>query len=322
MRHFQSMFPRIFVRLLNLRIFLLIGCLQLQFSLFGSTETSQNPQFIIVDSYLIGFFSGLCVYKEQRLKNAFHLAGRKAKNDAKIWAGLFVSDSNSTGIRRTGEVFSRFTYQLPQTVGGLATAQYYNTLTRKVNFVEYGIGTTVLNMNVSWPGVTVGSYIMAKDIIHARPNNKMFQHEYGHYLQSKRMGWAYLIRVGLPAIMSKGDHDRHPVEVDCNREGVIYFHSKYPDFKNDASLSDTLGWNYYFNPLPDTIGQRVPFKRDSLTVIDLNNPIHVKQLESLKVKATFVDYAFWVFPPAAYLVGVCHAHRYNKEQLAAQGITE
>ena len=202
----------------KLRFWLLAGFSSIGFSCFAGTHKESQPELFIVDSYVIGWVTGLCTGKGQRWKCANELAGRKAKYDVKIWGGLFVTDSNKTVARKTGELFSRFLYETPQTIGGFLTAQFYNTFTKRVNSVEYELGATVLNMNVDWPGVSLGSYILADQRISATPFNKLYQHEYGHYLQSQRMGWAYLIRVGLPAIMSKGDHDRHPVEVSCNAE--------------------------------------------------------------------------------------------------------
>ncbi len=300
----------------KLRLIVLLGFLLSSRNSFAGSEDRSGNTLFIVDSYLSGWVSGFCTGKEGRWKNAARVSKLKAKNDLKIWGGLFVSDSNKRFIGRTGEVLSRITYQLPQTIGGFGTAQFYNVFTRKVNTVDYCLGSTVLNMNVSWPGVSLGSYILAKEVIKPDPNNKMFQHEYGHYLQSQRMGFAYLIRVGLPAIMSKGEHDEHPVEVSCTAEACIYFHSTYSNFENNTKYGDTLGWNYYFNPLPDTVGYRVPYKLDSLTAIDFENHTHLEQLKKLKVRATFIDYASWVFPPAAFIVGCCHSRKYNKEQLA------
>jgi hypothetical protein len=67
-------------------------------------------------------------------------------------------------------------------------------------------------------------------------------------LQSKQMGLAYYVRVGIPAILSKGDHDQHPVELDCIRRAFLYFNQRDTLFKNDRYLSDSLGWDFFYNP--------------------------------------------------------------------------
>lgn len=278
----------------------------------AADEGRQEHRFFIVDSWLTGFVSGFFSTKEHRFRAAWKEASHRAGSDAKIWGGLVISDTNRSGIGRCGEVLSRLTYQLPQTTGGFLTAHVYNTILGKVNKVEYGFGATVLNMNVSWPGVALGSYILAKPVIHAVPDNRMFQHEYGHYLQSQRMGVAYFVRVGLPAIMSKGDHDAHPVEIDCNREGFLYFNRYIPDFRNDTLLADGKGWNFYFNPFPDSIGVRQLFMEQSIQYVDYTDSTQVARLESLKVKARPIDYASWILIPAPVIIGCIHAGKYNR----------
>jgi hypothetical protein len=51
-------------------------------------------------------------------------------------------------------------------------------------------------------GITVGSFILGNNRIEADPSNPLFAHEYGHYLQSQRNGWAYLGKYALPSLMS------------------------------------------------------------------------------------------------------------------------
>lgn len=280
-------------------------------------HASSEPKLIIVDSWLTGYFGGLFRAKEKRFKHAWKTANRRAKADVRIWGGLFGSDSTRSGGYRFGEVISRFTYQAPQTAAGFLTAHWYNTVLGKVNTVEYAFGATSLNMNVDWLGVTLGNYILADTSIHSQPQNAMFQHEYGHYLQSKRMGLAYFVRVGLPAIMSKGDHDAHPVEVDCNRSAFLYFNATFPEFQHDSLLSDAKGWNFRFNPFPDSLN--VGAKRHGVCYVNYNDSLQVSRLEKLQVKPTFIDYASWIIPPVGpVVVGMIHARRYNKVQLKTE----
>ncbi|MDH4474068.1 MAG: hypothetical protein QE487_15780 [Fluviicola sp.] len=281
------------------------------------TQTSSEPSLMIIDSWLTGYFGGFFRAKEKRFKHAWKTANRRAKSDARIWGGLFASDSTCSGAYRFGEVISRFTYQAPQTAAGFITAQWYNTVLGKVNTVEYAFGATSLNMNVDWLGVTLGNYILADTSIHTQPENAMFQHEYGHYLQSKRMGLAYFVRVGLPAIMSKGNHDAHPVEVDCNRRAFLYFNRTFPEFQDDSLLSDAKGWNFQFNPFPDSLN--VGAKRQGVSYVNYSDSLQVNRLEQLRVKPTFIDYASWIIPPVGpVVVGMIHARRYNKVQLKTE----
>lgn len=275
----------------------------------------RTTDFFIVDSWVCGYVGGFVHGKDSRFSSAWKEAVKRSKHDLRIWGGLFISDSNQRTGKRIGEVASRFVYQTPQTIGGLLTAQTYSTFTRKVNQVSYANGSVVVNMNVAWPGVCLGTYILARKTIAPNPDNKLFQHEYGHYLQSKRMGWAYLVRIGLPAIMSKGDHDAHPVEIDCNREAFIYFNQFYSNFQQDSSLTDAKGWHFRYNPFPDSIGIPMITKTDTLCYIDAQRQDESQLLEHLKVKATFFDYASWILIPAPVIVGMIHARKYNKQMI-------
>lgn len=46
-------------------------------------------------------------------------------------------------------------------------------------------------------GISLGRYI----IINQWSTDKTVKHEYGHTIQSKRLGWFYLLLVGLPSIV-------------------------------------------------------------------------------------------------------------------------
>lgn len=284
--------------------------------LIVSQQLHAEKEFIIIDSWSLGFIDGFCSKeaKNQRFRYAFQRANLKAKNDLKIWGGLFHTDSNSTSIKRFGELSSRFTYQIPQTIIGFSYSQLMNTFTSKVNNVEYGCGATVLNMNVDWPGLTLGNYVYGDETIKADPNNRLFQHEYGHYLQSKKMGFAYYVRIGIPAILSKGDHDQHPVELDCIRRSFLYFNKRDSSFKNDRYLSDTLGWDFYYNPFPEELGTLVYYPRGRVCYINYSDLVSEAILSDLKVKPTFFDYACWLAFPSPIIVGLIHSKKYNKDQ--------
>ncbi|MDR0939582.1 MAG: hypothetical protein LBN29_09605, partial [Mediterranea sp.] len=83
-----------------------------------------------------------------------------------------------------------------------------------------------------------GGFINGPATLKADPNNSLFQHEYGHYLQSQAMGWAYLSRVGIPSFISasKEDdmHDFSATEQDANRRAFTYFNENVPGFYQTA----------------------------------------------------------------------------------------
>ncbi len=169
-----------------------------------------------------------------------------AWNAVKITAGLFATGPGNI-FERGWEILSRFTWQLPQTILGQVYAHAVN-LTGNVDSVDYYDGATVIKTygdDIPWfsgvNGVTLGSFIIGNNTIEADPNNSLFQHEYGHYLQSKKYGWAYLPRYGIPS--ARGDKD---VEYDANSRAFSYFYKRTNgDFKWDFvkhTLNDGKNW--------------------------------------------------------------------------------
>jgi len=229
---------------------------------------------------------------------------------------LKYTDPNKGFFGRVWETISRFTWQLPQTIGGWGTAQAYNTLGLKggVESVKYKYGATVVSTRKNWTAVTQGSYIVGGSELQADPNNSLFQHEYGHYIQSQGMGWAYYPRVGLPSAGSEHgnyklnypSHDYHPVEQDANRRAFLYFNKHVTGFQNDTYLSDNLGWNFVKNPLD-------VYKTGHGIYIDYNNSYDLQLLDNLKVRATLGDYMSWLYggPIGAALYGWYNSYNYN-----------
>jgi RHS repeat-associated protein len=122
--------------------------------------TDPSGEFIIVDSWLIGFIHGFFSTGSHRWGTAWNEANRRAGNNAKIWGGLFVSDPNRTFGGRVWEVLSRFTWQLPQTIGGFLYNQTKNTIVGDVEDVQYFHGATyVVGATHNGAAVTLGSYI-------------------------------------------------------------------------------------------------------------------------------------------------------------------
>jgi len=143
--------------------------------------------------------------------------------------------------------------------GGLNIAGKVESVTR------YG-GATVIETNYGWKkgsGVTLGNFILGEKGIKADPNNSLFQHEYGHYLQYKELGSKqYIRKVGLPSLFApaKG-HAFQSFEQDANRRAFLYFNEHEPDFYQKemeyiANLGhfnpnehEFRGWNFSKNPL-------------------------------------------------------------------------
>jgi hypothetical protein len=139
---------------------------------------------------------------------------------------LFKTDPNKNIGERIWELGSRFTWQLPQTALGYSGSGIHNLLggVRSVDY--YGGATVVESYSEKWGAITLGSYINGSRGIAADPENRLFQHEYGHYIQSQTSGLFYhLSKYGIPSALSKNstDHSLHPAEQDANIRAFKYF---------------------------------------------------------------------------------------------------
>ena len=86
-----------------------------------------NGEWFIFYSWIIGFIDGFFSKGSNRFENGWSEANQRAGTDAEIIGGLFATDPNKDIIGRAWELVSRFTYQLPQTIGGYGTAPVNNT---------------------------------------------------------------------------------------------------------------------------------------------------------------------------------------------------
>ena len=186
--------------------------------------TDPNGEFIIIDSFIIGLIGG-----------GWKRATQMAWNDLKIWGGLFIVDKNNTFGGQVWELLSRFTWQLPQTAIGFLVNQTVNTfrLGGGIEKVEYLHGATVSkHRNDNWGGITFGSFILGDNSIEARDDNSLFQHEFGHYLQSQEHGLVWLfdfaIESGISALVNDG-HNAFYTEQDANARSLKYYAKYYGD---------------------------------------------------------------------------------------------
>lgn len=152
----------------------------------------------------------------------------KAKGKGGRWrlAGrLFLNQFRGGGLR----VLSRLSWELPQTVVGFWAGLI--VLARFKGEMEMGCweGVTVIRgsrRGKNWGGICFGSVIIGDGRIGARVNNALFMHEFGHSLQSRGSGPLYLLKYGLPSLISALGplvHSEHPVERDANLRAMHYF---------------------------------------------------------------------------------------------------
>ncbi|QQR87610.1 MAG: VCBS repeat-containing protein [Flavobacteriales bacterium] len=207
--------------------------------------TDPTGDFIVIDDWLHGFVHGYFSTSTDRWDAGVAVGNHEGEMAARIWAGLGQTDSKNDFWGQSWEIISRLTWQSPQTAFGLGYGLFTN-MTSDVNSVETYGGATVINVTGFSGGVTIGSYITGGTSIKADPSNPLFQHEYGHYLQSKAYGPWYMEKVALPSLISAAssetgtEHGAHPVEQDANRRSFEYMQGRYEQYN---------GWNHNSNTI-------------------------------------------------------------------------
>ena len=109
-----------------------------------------------------------------------------------------------------------YVWQLPQNLVGLLLRLVYKG-------EDYVFNDVVIRMADRMKGgISLGKYI----IVSKNAREQTMMHEYGHCLQSKKLGWFYLLVVGLPSIL-------HATFCKCKRHS---YYDVYPE-----NWADKLG---------------------------------------------------------------------------------
>ena len=224
--------------------------------------------------FLEGLTWGLlkgCAYKENPWKYAIQFL----RNERDIIRGQFRLDGNKSSSGKFKELVSRFTWQMPQTAIGTSLALECNHWLN-ISDVDFLYGTVVLRSENGLKdsrGITMGNVIIGGRDIKADPTNDLFRHEYGHYLQSQKYGWAYIPRIAVPSYFSARKarderdnslHDYRSHERDANYRALFYFMQNY-------NLLIANSWNFESYPIyPVSIS------------LDYNNPFTYYLLQQYK----------------------------------------
>ena len=258
--------------------------------------TDESGEFIGIDSFIINYI--LSGFDEDMAIQALH-------NDIRIWGGLFNVDKNKGVLGGAWELISRFTWQYTQNVYGFIVAQAINTfrLGDGVTSVEYLHGATVVSAATDrWSAITLGSFISGGKYLDADNGNDLFQHEFGHYLQSQDLGPLYLMKVGFPSAIDKGDHANNPVEQDANIRAFNYFKQYYSsDFDSfDSTTGKYMGLWHHERDSAHPYGHPIV----NMNWNNYGNSTSVNELALSKTNIVFYwhDYVS-LWNPATYLLG-------------------
>ncbi|MDR0894569.1 MAG: RHS repeat-associated core domain-containing protein [Prevotellaceae bacterium] len=205
--------------------------------------TDESGEFI--SGFLSGLIKGIVTGK-----NILRTAWESGINEVKIALGLFKGSFK--------QIISRFTWESFQTLFGYLWAQTSN-LAGQVDKVDYWGGATVVSGN-NWEQValTLGNFIVGNRSLEADPGNKLFQHEYGHYLQSQAWGPLYMAKVAIPSLIDTefgGHHGSFPVEIDANVKAFKYFSTHVSRFNKRTKDSNgreiwESRWDFSYNQIP------------------------------------------------------------------------
>ena len=123
--------------------------------------------------------------------------------------------------------------------------------------VSYYHEATIVNrkdMSVDGWGMTLGSYINTLNV-----SDDLIRHEYGHVIQSQKIGPLYIPLIGIPSFIGCGvedisnhDHDYEWYETWANKLSYEYLTiydaadlSKNPWDETNYSLNYNLNWYFY-----------------------------------------------------------------------------
>ena len=247
--------------------------------------------------------------------------GFNAWSNSENWHSTTMAYKIDIGMFRGNfkQIFSRFVWEVPQTVFGHLVGSVHNTLYGVKSVSHFDGATAVEGYSEQGGAFTLGSFIIGRRGLYADPHNTLFQHEYGHYLQSQEMGPAYLPRVAIPSLMSAGYKDNNhvfqPFEQDANRRAFLYFNKNVDGFyqtKEEYEYNRTnkirKGWDFKHNPLDVTHGGiRGAY-------IDYHDPNLPQLLNNLSLQSMQYDYLGWI-DGNFWIAGVGNGIYYNKKRV-------
>ena len=182
--------------------------------------------------------------------------GFNAWSNSSNWTSTINAFKIDMGLYKGNfkQIISRFTWEAPQTILGHLAGSIQNTLYGVKSVSYYGGATAIETYKAKWGGFTLGSFIIGERGLQADPNNPLFQHEYGHYLQSQSVGLFYLQRYGIPSLIDAAgdsDHDYHATEQDANIRAYKYFSEHITDYNVYNEKGDLIktNWNIKENPI-------------------------------------------------------------------------
>lgn len=168
-------------------------------------------------------------------------------NSMKVLLGNFYLDENASFFKSIWQGVSRHTWETLQTGLGYDYTQFRNAFGSSIDRVDYLGGATFATNEYSKhsQGITLGNYcnmdvdgkVMDDFAYYVTHLNAMYMHEYGHTIDGRKRGFAYLFTVGIPSVISaknshnigrlRPSHSYEPYERRANRLAAKYFSKNY-----------------------------------------------------------------------------------------------
>lgn len=125
---------------------------------------------------------------------------------------------------------SRWTWELPQTLLGLLATTVLLGMGAVARCSAFHGAVVIETQRHGWGGLSLGGVL----IVGQQPGDPgasgLVRHEYGHYLDSQRLGPLYLLLIGLPSVLSAyiatrfgWTHRRTFTEQRAERNAAQYF---------------------------------------------------------------------------------------------------
>ncbi len=173
--------------------------------------------------------------------------GKGLKNSMRVLLGNFYLDENASFFKSIWQGVSRHTWETLQTGLGYDYTQFRNAFGSSIDRVDYLGGATFATNENSWKrqGITLGNYcnmditdtINSSEFYNYAIQDPLYMHEYGHTIDGRKRGFAYLFTVGIPSVISaknshnigrlRPSHSYEPYERRANRLAAKYFSKNY-----------------------------------------------------------------------------------------------
>lgn len=183
----------------------------------------ENGEFIFT------FLSAITDLWLNIFKHGFHTSRydwRRTVNAWRIDTGMFKGN--------LGQIINKWTWGYTSSLVGRGTAHILNFF-GKVDEVTDMDGVLAVSGVTRKGAFTIGHYSMGPDNYRATWKDHLFVHEYGHYIQSQRLGPAFLGFIGIPSMLSSWglskvfgtEHSKRWFETNASKLGAKHFDKKY-----------------------------------------------------------------------------------------------